>query len=49
LRFTYSIDDHGPQHCISALTPEGVPNEFGDDEVLTPDPRVRPRRRRRPG
>ncbi|MDH2426327.1 lipase family protein [Sphaerisporangium sp. TRM90804] len=26
----YSIDDHLPQHYISALTPPGVQNEFGD-------------------
>lgn len=27
--FRYSIDDHGPQHYISALTPEGIQSEFG--------------------
>ncbi|MEV6986641.1 hypothetical protein AB0M95_36035 [Sphaerisporangium sp. NPDC051017] len=26
----YSIDDHLPQHYVSALTPAGVQNEFGD-------------------
>ncbi|MEV7971150.1 lipase family protein [Sphaerisporangium sp. NPDC088356] len=26
----YSVDDHLPQHYISALTPPGVQNEFGD-------------------
>ncbi|GII78786.1 hypothetical protein Sru01_37680 [Sphaerisporangium rufum] len=26
----YSIDDHLPQHYVSALTPPGVQNEFGD-------------------
>lgn len=31
--FHYSIDDHGPQHYVAALTPPGVPNEFGDDFV----------------
>jgi hypothetical protein len=28
--FQYSLDDHGPQHYIAALTPEGVRTEFGD-------------------
>ena len=28
--FQYSLDDHGPQHYIAALTPPGVPSEFGD-------------------
>jgi Lipase (class 3) len=28
--FQYSLDDHGPQHYVSALTPPGVPTEFGD-------------------
>ncbi len=27
--FRYSIDDHGPQHYISALTPDGIRSEFG--------------------
>jgi hypothetical protein len=26
----YSLDDHLPQHYISALTPPGVQNEYGD-------------------
>lgn len=26
----YSLDDHGPQHYIAALTPPGVRTEFGD-------------------
>ncbi len=26
----YSVDDHLPQHYISALTPPGVQNEYGD-------------------
>lgn len=30
LPFQYSLDDHGPQHYIAALTPEGVRTEFGD-------------------
>lgn len=30
LPVTYSIEDHRPQHYITALTPYGVPNEFGD-------------------
>lgn len=28
--FQYSLDDHGPQHYIAALTPPGVRTEFGD-------------------
>lgn len=28
--FRYSIDDHLPHHYIAALTPPGVPSEFGD-------------------
>ena len=27
--YRYSIDDHGPQHYISGLTPEGIQSEFG--------------------
>jgi hypothetical protein len=30
LPVVYSVDDHLPQHYISALTPPGVQNEFGD-------------------
>jgi hypothetical protein len=30
LPLPYSIDDHLPQHYISALTPQGVRSEFGD-------------------
>jgi lipase (class 3) len=30
LPFQYSLDDHGPQHYIAALTPPGVRTEFGD-------------------
>jgi hypothetical protein len=30
LSFPYSLDDHGPQHYISALTPPNVRTEFGD-------------------
>ncbi|AZG46541.1 lipase family protein [Gordonia insulae] len=29
----YSLEDHFPHHYISALTPEGVANEFGDAEL----------------
>jgi hypothetical protein len=32
--FQYSLDDHGPQHYISAITPENVPNEFGDAYLI---------------
>jgi hypothetical protein len=28
--FRYSLDDHLPHHYIAALTPAGVPSEFGD-------------------
>jgi hypothetical protein len=34
--FQYSLNDHGPQHYIAALTPRGVPNEFGD-AAFVPD------------
>jgi hypothetical protein len=30
LPFGLSLDDHGPQHYIAALTPSGVRTEFGD-------------------
>lgn len=30
LPFRYSLDDHGPQHYVAALTPPGVATEFGD-------------------
>jgi hypothetical protein len=30
LPFMYSFEDHRPHHYITALTPYGVPNEFGD-------------------
>jgi hypothetical protein len=30
LPFRYSLNDHGPQHYISANTLGKVPNEFGD-------------------
>lgn len=33
LPFSYSLSDHGPQHYISALTPPGVPTEFGGDAI----------------
>jgi hypothetical protein len=32
--FQFSLNDHGPQHYISALTPPGVPNEFGDAYLI---------------
>jgi hypothetical protein len=32
--FQYSLDDHGPQHYISALTPPGTPTEFGDYDLV---------------
>jgi len=25
------VDDHNPQNYVTALTPEGRPNEYGDD------------------
>ena len=28
--FRHSLDDHVPHHYIAALTPAGVPSEFGD-------------------
>lgn len=31
LPFQYSLDDHGPQHYIAALTPPDVRSEFGDE------------------
>lgn len=30
LPFRYSLDDHLPHHYIAALTPTGMPSEFGD-------------------
>lgn len=36
LPFQYSLDDHGPAHYISALTPPGVPTEFGDYKAGDP-------------
>ena len=35
LPLQFSFADHGPQHYVSALTPPGIPNEFGDAHVLT--------------
>ena len=32
--FRYSLNDHGPQHYISAITPDKVPNEFGDAYLI---------------
>lgn len=34
LPLQFSFSDHGPQHYVSALTPPGTPNEFGDAQVL---------------
>jgi hypothetical protein len=31
--FRYSLDDHLPHHYVSALTPPGVPTEFGDHYI----------------
>jgi len=35
LPFRFSLNDHGPQHYISASTLDKVPNEF-DDACLIP-------------
>jgi len=34
LPLQFSFADHGPQHYVSALTPPGTPNEFGDAYLL---------------
>ncbi|HSV37733.1 MAG TPA: lipase family protein [Nocardioidaceae bacterium] len=34
LPLQFSFADHGPQHYVSALTPPGTPNEFGDAHLL---------------
>jgi hypothetical protein len=34
LPFRFSVNDHGPQHYIAALTPPGKPNEFGDAHLI---------------
>ncbi|MFF0817191.1 lipase family protein [Rhodococcus sp. NPDC003318] len=34
LPFRFSLNDHGPQHYIAALTPRGTPNEFGDAHLI---------------
>jgi len=34
LPLQFSFSDHGPQHYVSALTPPGTPNEFGDAFVI---------------
>jgi len=34
LPMQFSFADHGPQHYVSALTPPGTPNEFGDAHLL---------------
>jgi hypothetical protein len=33
LPLQFSFSDHGPQHYVSALTPPGTPNEFGDAQI----------------
>jgi hypothetical protein len=33
LPFRYRLDDHLPHHYVAALTPPGIPNEYGDDPV----------------
>ena len=46
LPFRYSLDDHGPQHYIQALTPVGEPTEFGDRNLgVIPSPAVLSRSR----
>ena len=32
--FRFSLNDHGPQHYISAITPINKPNEFGDAYLI---------------
>jgi hypothetical protein len=32
--FRFSLNDHGPQHYICAITPDKVPNEFGDAYLI---------------
>ena len=32
--FRFSLNDHGPQHYISAITPKNKPNEFGDAYLI---------------
>ncbi len=34
LPFQFSLNDHGPHHYISAITPPEVPNEFGDAYLI---------------
>ena len=34
LPFRFSLNDHGPQHYITAITPPKVPNEFGDAYLI---------------
>lgn len=35
LPFRYRLDDHLPHRYVAALTPPGVPNEYGDDLVAS--------------
>jgi Lipase (class 3) len=32
--FRFSLNDHGPQHYIAAITPDEKPNEFGDARLI---------------
>ena len=32
--FRFSLNDHGPQHYITAITPKDKPNEFGDAYLI---------------
>ena len=34
LPFRFSLNDHGPQHYISAITPKDKTNEFGDAYLI---------------
>ena len=34
LPFRFSLNDHGPQHYITAITPKDKPNEFGDAYLI---------------
>lgn len=38
LPFRYRLDDHLPHRYVAALTPPGVPNEYGDDPVTSVGP-----------
>jgi Lipase (class 3) len=34
ITFRFSLNDHGPQHYITAITPKDKPNEFGDAYLI---------------